>query len=153
MAADWMADAVTIANALRLADGCIRDARSLADQGSRNAAYMAEQGLEQIIRAIATSEQIHIERADAHQLDKTVRRFPADNAVKSALTSLVWLEAYATAFRYTTPSGRIPPAPPAARLSEAIEGAALLLNRIVAHFDVDLAEENAPARRVSPMRR
>lgn len=71
-----MAEAITIANALRLAAGCFRDARLLAEQGSRNAAYMAEQGLEQIIRAIATSEGMHIERSDAHQLDKTVRRIP-----------------------------------------------------------------------------
>jgi hypothetical protein len=48
-------DALTIAAALRLAAGCLRDARLLADAGSRNAAYLAEQALEQCIRAIATS--------------------------------------------------------------------------------------------------
>ena len=83
-----MADAHTIANSLRLAKGCATDAAILADQGSRNAAYLAEQALEQAIRAVATSEGMHIERADAHQLDKVVRRFPADNPAKSALASL-----------------------------------------------------------------
>jgi HEPN domain-containing protein len=107
----WMSDNQTIASALRLANGCIRDARLLAETGSRNAAYLGEQAIEQVIRALATSEAIHIERNDAHQLDKVVRRFPDNHAEKAALKSVVWLEAYATTFRYTLPSGQIPRAP------------------------------------------
>jgi hypothetical protein len=77
-----MGDASTIANELRLAHGCITDAKLLAETGSRNAAYLSEQALEQVIRAFATSEGMHIERSDAHQLDKVVRRFPAVHAEK-----------------------------------------------------------------------
>jgi hypothetical protein len=80
-----MADAPAIANAIRLARGCAGDARLLLTAGSRNAAYLAEQALEQVIRALATSEGLHIERADAHQLDKVVRQFPQDQTEKQTL--------------------------------------------------------------------
>lgn len=105
------ADKRTIANALRLANGCVADAATLWAAGSRNAAYLGEQALEQVVRALATSEKIHIERHDAHQLDKIVRRFPDEHSEKAALKSLVWLEAYATTFRYASPSGKIPKSP------------------------------------------
>jgi HEPN domain-containing protein len=148
-----MSDQWTIASALRLANGCIQDAHILAASGSRNAAYLSQQSIEQIIRALATSEAIHIERHDAHQLDKIVRRFPDDNAEKTALKSLVWLEAYATTFRYTLPSGQIPRAPEKAKLLKAIEDISNLILRVAGHFKVDLGDESKPAQTAMPMRR
>lgn len=150
---DWMSDQWTIASALRLANGCIKDARVLAASGSRNAAYLSQQAIEQIIRALATSEAIHIERHDAHQLDKIVRRFPDNHAEKAALKSLVWLEAYATTFRYTLPSGQIPRAPDKAKLQKAIDDISDLILRVAGHFKVDLGDESKPAQAVTPMRR
>ncbi|MBL8581882.1 MAG: HEPN domain-containing protein, partial [Rhizobiaceae bacterium] len=114
-----MSREVTIASALRLARGCLADARLLAGSGSRNAAYLADQALEQLIRAFATSENIHIERADAHQLDKVIRAFPDAMGQKHALRRLSWLEAYATSFRYPSPAGRIPRSPDPQRLASA----------------------------------
>jgi HEPN domain-containing protein len=145
-------EAKTIANALRLADGCIKDARSLFRSGSRNAAYLAEQSLEQVIRALATSENLHIERHDAHQLDKVARRFPDEHSEKAVLNGLTWLEAYATTFRYTTPSGQIPKTPDAARLDKAIEAIETLIGRVADHFDVNLEVESVPAGLLKPMR-
>lgn len=145
-------EARTIANALRLAKGCIEDARNLSNSGSRNAAYLAEQALEQLIRALATSENMHIERHDAHQLDKLVRRFPDDHSEKMALNGLTWLEAYATTFRYTTPSGQIPKTPDAARLRSAIDAIEGLIGRAADHFGVSIEVESEPAQRVDPMR-
>lgn len=150
---DWMSDQWTIASALRLANGCISDASILAASGSRNAAYLSQQAIEQIIRALATSEAIHIERHDAHQLDKIVRRFPDDHVEKTALKSLVWLEAYATTFRYTLPSGQIPRAPDKAKLRKAMDDIASLILRVAGHFKVDLGDESKPAQTVMPMRR
>lgn len=146
------ADAKTIANALRLADGCIRDAKLLTASGSRNAAYLAEQALEQVIRAFATSEGMHIERSDAHQLDKVTRRFPDAHPEKRALASLVWLEAYATTFRYTMPSGQIPRAPDLQKLSTTIDAVAALISRAANHFEVDLTAEAKPAGNPTPQR-
>lgn len=148
-----MADRATIANALRLAKGCARDARLLADQGSRNAAYLAEQALEQVIRAIATSEGIHISRSDAHQLDKLVRQLPDEHAEKATLSGLTWLEAYATTFRYTLPSGQIPRAPQPEKLLQAIATLDELIERAAHHFDVGLREDTREAGRTTPMRR
>lgn len=148
-----MSDHRTIASALRLANGCIRDARLLAESGSRNAAYLSEQAIEQVVRALATSEAIHIERHDAHQLDKIVRRFPDDHAEKTALKSVVWLEAYATTFRYTMPSGQIPRAPDEAKLRDAIDDISNLISRVAEHFGIDLGDETKPAQLVAPMRR
>ncbi|PBC04063.1 hypothetical protein CK220_13270 [Mesorhizobium sp. WSM3860] len=136
-----------------MANGCISDARLLAGSGSRNAAYLSEQALEQIVRALATSEAIHIERHDAHQLDKVIRRFPEDSAEKLALKSFAWLEAYATTFRYPSPSGRIPPAPDKLKLDEAIDGISNLILRVAGHFEVDLTDDAKPARVVVPMRK
>jgi hypothetical protein len=125
----------------------------LSDAGSRNAAYLAEQALEQIIRALATSEKMHIERQDAHQLDKIVRRFPDDHSEKSAIRSLVWLEAYATTFRYTMPSGQIPKAPSGEKLRAAIKEVSQMTDRIADHFGVNLDLDNFPAGTVVPMRK
>lgn len=145
-----MSDQWTIASALRLAEGCISDARILADSGSRNTAYLSEQALEQ---ALATSEAIHIERHDAHQLDKAIRRFPEDNTEKPALKSFSWLEAYATTFRYPSTSGRIPPAPNKQKLQEAIDGISKLILRVASHFEVDLTDDTKPAKAIAPMRK
>jgi HEPN domain-containing protein len=147
------ADRRTIANALRLAKGCIADAALLARAGSRNAAYLCEQALEQVIRALATSEKIHIERHDAHQLDKIVRRFPDDHSEKTTLKSLTWLEAYATTFRYTSPLGHVPKAPDESKLAKAIQDTDSLISRTAEHFGVDLNSDQLPARTEAPMRR
>jgi hypothetical protein len=136
---------------MRLADGCLR--RSFASAtGSRNAAYLCEQALEQVIRALATSEGLHIERQDAHQLDRTLRRFPAENAVLSQLQSLSWLEAYATTFRYASPSGRLPVSPDPERLSVAVEALDKLIGIIVRHFGIDIDQPEQLAQKAAPMR-
>lgn len=153
MVAAWMIEAKTIANGLRLASGCLADARTLVQSGSRNAAYLAEQCLEQIVRSLATSEGLHIERHDAHQLDKVVRRFPDDHPEKEALNGLVWLEAYATTFCYTSPSGQIPKTPSVERLNQALDALAQLQERVVAHFGVELNSDGSPAKSVPPMRK
>lgn len=145
---------LTVAGCLRLAQACVADARTLHQSGSRNACYMAEQSLEQIVRALATSEGIHIQRSDSHQLDKVLRSLPDDNPEKAALVAVTWLEAYATTFRYVQPSGRIPVAPDAARLEQAIRSIETTIARLCAHFGVDLAAEPTEAARTSlPPRR
>ncbi len=147
-----MVDALTIANAIRLAKGCARDAALLVQQGSRNAAYLAEQALEQVVRAVATSEGLHIERADAHQLDKVVRRFPDTQPEKAAIASLTWLEAYATTFRYTLPSGQLPRSPDAAKLAGAIAAIEELIDRLALAFGIEIEDESSVAKRPAPLR-
>jgi HEPN domain-containing protein len=125
----------------------------LAQQGSRNAAYLAEQALEQVIRAIAMSEGLHIERADAHQLDKVVRRFPEAQSEKAVIASLTWLEAYATTFRYTLPSGRMPSSPDAEKLEGAIKAIDNLTDRLALSFGIDVEDASSPAKHTGPLRK
>ena len=147
-------DRLTIAGALRLARVCLDDAKLLQGSGSRNASCLAEQALEQVIRAVATSESLHILRSDAHQLDKIVRQFPDDNPEKPALLVVCWLEAYATTFRYVQPSGRIPAEPDAAKLLGALSGLSELIERMSRHFEVDADTRSVePAGTSAPPRR
>jgi HEPN domain-containing protein len=148
-----MTDALTIASSLRLAKGCAIDAAILAEQGSRNAAYLAAQALEQAIRAIATSEGVQIKPADAHRLDKIFRRIPKENTEKQKnLVSLVWLEAYATSFRYPLPSGEVPAPPERGKLAHAVREIRALVERLAVRFGVDLEDDDSPARDPRPIR-
>ena len=106
-----MSKARSLAADLKLAGECARDARTLPTIQSRNAAYLASQAAEHLVRAVATSEDLHIERRDAHQLDTTIRRLPDTNADKPALREVAFLEFYGTTYRYPTPSGRTPAMP------------------------------------------
>ncbi|MDX8492668.1 hypothetical protein RFN29_13900 [Mesorhizobium sp. VK22B] len=69
------------------------------------------------------------------------------------MKSLTWLEAYATTFRYPSPSGQIPRTPDKLKLGEAIDDISKLILRVAAHFEVDLTDESKPAKAVVPMRR
>jgi hypothetical protein len=85
-------------------------------------------------------------------LDKIARLLPAANPLISTLRSLTWLEAYATAFRYPTPSGRVPAAPQMSRVKAALDGIETLLVRLSEHFGVDLSKEDGTAAITSPVR-
>lgn len=145
-----MAEARTIANALRLAKGCAVDARDLAAVGSRDAAYFAEQAVEQIRRVYATATRVHIPRSDSHLLDKVVRSFSADLLEKDAMAQLAWLQSFPTTYRYTTSSGRILDPPDPRELDEAIEQIFALIDRAVVEFGVDLEDDSKPAAKTRP---
>jgi HEPN domain-containing protein len=147
-----MTDPLTIANSLRLAKGCVIDAATLAEQGSRNAAHLAEQALQQAIRAIAASEGVNINPADAHEQDEIVRRIPKENSENKNLSSLLWLAAFATSYRYTLPSGEVPASPEAGKLGHAIREIRALIERLAVRFGVDLDDDESAARDARPIR-
>lgn len=134
-----MSDAQTIASHIRLAGECICDAEALLATGSRNAAYLTSQAAEHALRAVATSEELHIERRDAHQLDTIVRRLPDANIDKPALAGLAYLEAYATTYRYPTATGRIPVMPDLGRIRTSILELDRLLDALRGHHGVEQA--------------
>ena len=146
-----MSKARSLAADLRLAGDCARDARTLLSIQSRNAAYLASQAAEHLVRAVATSEDLHIERKDAHQLDTTIRRLPDVNADKAALREIAFLEIYATTYRYPTPSGRTPPMPPLDRITAALDGIEDLLRHLTRHFGID-PDRDEPVSRIGPRR-
>lgn len=146
-----MSKARSLVADLKLAAECADDARILLSIQSRNGAYLASQAAEHLVRAVATSENLHIERKDAHQLDTVIRRLPESNADKVALGTIAFLEVYATAYRYPTPTGRTPPMPPVDRIEAALATVRAILDDLTKHFGVDL-DQDRPASFVEPRR-
>jgi hypothetical protein len=106
-----------------------------------------------IVLALAQSEAIHYVRSQQHQLDTMVRALSSDNAFKSELSDLSWLEAYATTFRYPRTKGGIADPPPAEKLNGALTQAADMLKRAADHFGVDISiSAKSPAAHSRPPR-
>ncbi len=141
---------LVIANMLRIAREDLDGASVLAPRGNRNAAYLCEQAAEKIIRAILTSEGKHA--GIRHQLDEMVNLVPDENPLKTSLREIEQLAAYATAYRYPTPAGRIPDAPSGGDLAALIKRVDATLSAAASHFGVDLARKGAPAATTKPIR-
>lgn len=141
---------LVIANMLRIAREDLDGASVLAPRGNRNAAYLCEQAAEKVIRAVLTSEGKHA--GVRHQLDEMVNLVPDENPLKPALREIEQLAAYATAYRYPTPAGRIPDAPPGGELAALIKKVDAVLSEAVSRFGVDLAKKGTPAARPAPIR-
>jgi HEPN domain-containing protein len=141
---------LVIANLLRIAREDLDGASVLLPRGNRNAAYLCEQAAEKIIRAVLTSEGQHA--GIRHQLDEMVNVIPDENPLKPALREIEQLAAYATAYRYPTPVGRIPDGPPGSELAALIKKVDAVLGEAAARFGVDLAKKGAPAAKPEPIR-
>jgi HEPN domain-containing protein len=139
-----------IANLVRIARADLEGARMLNTRGNRNAIYLCEQAAEKLIRAILTSEQIHA--GVRHQLDEMVGLVPDDNPIKPRLRELQHLGTYATSYRYTTPTGRIPAEPPAQDVEATAKNIEATLLEVAAQFGVDLDAIDKPATRGTPIR-
>lgn len=139
-----------IANLLRIAREDLEGARVLNARGNRNAIYLCEQAAEKIIRAVLTSEKVHA--GVRHQLDEMVSLVPDENPIKSRLRTLQHLSTYATSYRYTTPTGRIPADPPPKDVEATADAIEATLLEAAARFGVDLAAVDKPATTSSPIR-
>jgi HEPN domain-containing protein len=96
---------------LELATKDVEAAELLLAGGNRYAAYHVQQSVEKITKALLLARGI--EAGIEHRLEELYRRFPDGDAWPERLRSFVAYSAYATAFRYPTPGGRIPADPPA----------------------------------------
>jgi HEPN domain-containing protein len=139
-----------IANLLRIAREDLDGARVLNARGNRNAIYLCEQAAEKLIRAVLTSEKIHA--GVRHQLDEMVAAIPEENPIKPRLRELQHLSTYATSFRYTTPTGRIPADPPANEVEVTANNIDGTLIEVARRFGVNLDAVDKPAATSSPIR-
>jgi len=139
-----------IANLLRIAREDLEGARMLNTHGNRNAIYLCEQAAEKIMRAVLTSEQIHA--GVRHQLDEMVGLVPEENPIKPRLRALQHLSTYATSYRYTTPTGRIPDDPSTAEVEATAKNIEAALLEAAQRFGVDLKAVDLPAANKSPIR-
>ena len=144
------AEALVIANYLRVASQDLDGARTLAKTGNRNAIYLCEQAAEKIIRAVLTSEGTH--GGIKHQLDLMVDDVPDANPLKPFLRAIEHLSAFATTYRYPTTAGRIKDPPSATDLADNIKKVETALADAAHRFGVDLDIANTPAKSTVPVR-
>jgi HEPN domain-containing protein len=137
-----------IASYLRVAREDLEGARLLAAKNNRNAVYLCEQAAEKIIKAVLTSENVR--GGIKHLLDELVSQVPDENPIKPALRAIEHLAAYATAYRYPTPSGRIQQGP--ANLELEIDRVDAALREAAKRFGVDLGHADTPAISAGPIR-
>jgi HEPN domain-containing protein len=124
-----------IANLLRIAREDLEGARMLNTRANRNSIYLCEQAAEKLIRAVLTSEKIHA--GTRHQLDEMVSLVPEENPIRLRLRQLQHLSAYATSYRYTTPTGRIPAEPPTSDVETTAANIESVLLEVARRFGVD----------------
>jgi hypothetical protein len=77
---------------------------------------------------------------------------PDENPIKPKLRMLQHLSTYATSYRYTTPTGRIPDDPPAEQVDATTKNIEAALLEAAERFGVDLDAVDAPAASSSPLR-
>ncbi|MDX2092538.1 MAG: HEPN domain-containing protein [Kofleriaceae bacterium] len=80
--------------------------------GNRFAAYHMQQAVEKIVKALLLAKGI--EAGVEHRLEELLKRFAPEDEWLTRIAPLVSYSAFATAFRYPTPGGRIPADPPQA---------------------------------------
>lgn len=148
-----MSAELLIANFLRIAAEDLEGARVLSLHDNRNAIYLCEQAAEKVIRAVVTSEGKHA--GIKHDLAEIVDMVPDENPLKSDLRAIEHLSQYATTYRYPVSSSRtkrIPKAPTAEDLRNAIEATTMALNNSIKHFRVDIKKSDSPAGFTGPIR-
>lgn len=113
---------------LELAAKDVEAAALLLAGGNRYAAYHLQQAVEKMTKALLLARGI--EAGIEHRLEELFQRFPSAPGADdwpARLLPFVGYSAYATAFRYPTPGGRIPADPPADALRRDIAAIRALL--------------------------
>lgn len=132
-----------IASLLGVAREDLEGARVLTGVSNRNAIYLCEQAAEKIIRAVLTSEGLHA--GIKHHLNEMVDVVSDANPLKTALREIEYLAAYATAYRYPSPQGRIAPSPTPQAMQDALRKLTHALNATAGAYGVDLAQRDEVA--------
>ena len=103
------ATAEVMANRLRLAANYPRDARTLNASDSRTSSFCLFMAAKTTLLAAMASEGVPgTSRQSQHQFGAMADGLPEANPTKAAFKQVEGITAYATTFRYTIPSGRIP---------------------------------------------
>lgn len=141
---------LVIAGYVRIAKQDLDGARLLSQAANRNAAYLCEQAAEKLIRAVLTSEGI--QAGPRHELPDMVTKVPDENPLKAMLRTIEHLDAYATAYRYPSPRGRVKPSPTPAELEADLAKLDAVLRELATRFRIDLSKPEGPAGRPDPIR-
>lgn len=150
-----MREAQVIGAHLKIA---VEDLLSAAKLGAkdRNAVQMLFQATENILMAVFTSEGIDVaalrRTVGNHQLAAMIDHLPEECSVKADLESVSILEAYATTYRYPSPSGRVADAPDTEDFEGWLENLRDLAGRLCRHFRVDVKVDSPAAQNLKPSR-
>jgi HEPN domain-containing protein len=139
-----------IANTLRLAQADLDAPKLLHSGKNRYAIYHCEQAAEKVIKAVLTSEGVHANIR--HQLHEMMKDVPDANPLKPLLKQVEHLAAYATTYRYASPTGNIKPAPDDATLEADVASVQAALSASAAAFGVELSKQDQPAKTAKPVR-
>ena len=112
---------------LDLTEQDIEAAEVLAKAGNRYAAYHCQQAVEKLLKALLL--HAGIEAGVEHRLDVLISRFGEGHPWGAVLRPLDKFTPFATTFRYPTPGGRIPTAPPPETLLQDLAALRALLGR------------------------
>jgi HEPN domain-containing protein len=121
-----------VAAYLELAAKDAEAAELLLTGGNRYAAYHVQQAVEKVTKALLLARGI--EAGIEHRLEELFKRFADQDDWPPRLQPFVGYSAYATAFRYPTPGGRIPADPPADVLRRDISSLRDLVARAREHL-------------------
>jgi HEPN domain-containing protein len=98
-----------VAAYLELATKDAEAAELLMAGGNRYAAYHTQQAIENVVKSLLLAKAI--EAGIEHRLEELIKRLAVEDPWQAKLLPLASYSAYATAFRYPTPGGRIPADP------------------------------------------
>lgn len=111
---------------------------------------------ENLLMAVLTSEGIDAgairRKFGNHQLDRMVDELPDMCAVRIDFEKVIDLVAYATTYRYPTPSGRIPDPPSTEEAERFFAGLKSILEKCTLHYQVDVKLDQPVAGRTTPPR-
>lgn len=150
-----MSKAKTIGSSVWLANNILQDAEKIGTD-SRNCPNFLVYAVENLIIAIWESEDISpsVARRQTgnHQLDRMIDLLPDVCTAKPLLSPLGGLTAYATTFRYASPSGKIPRSADVNLVQEWLNQTRNLIDECARHFEVDVSIEEPIAGHVGPFR-
>ncbi len=102
--------------------------RLLAPPANRLAAFHLQQAAEKLVKAVRLARGLQATKE--HRLEILLNDLPEDDRWRVEFESFVSLGAYATAYRYPTPTGTRKPGPPAAEMASVAHALRLLLERL-----------------------
>ncbi len=111
---------------LALAEQDLDAAELLVAGGNRYAAYHLQQTTEKLVKALLIARGI--EAGLEHRVEELLKRLPPEDPWRANLTPFAPYSAFATAFRYPTPGGRIVPGPEPEILRRDVRGLRTLIH-------------------------
>lgn len=154
-ASELTSGALVIGSCLRMAYEHLMDVKKLEFRG-RNSPTIMVYAAENILTALFTSEGINTElvrkRSGNHQLEHMLDHLNNECSVKPRLEQVVDLVAYATTYRYPTPSGKLKISPPEKEAKGYYDILVEVLQICTAHFQVNVKEDMPIAGNINPIR-